>query len=387
MMIVIKNANLWTMEELNNVRGSVAVDNGKIIEVSTNDLSVKYKAATVVDAKGCFTMPGIVDPHCHVGMMEQIYGAMTCDVNEMTNPITPELKGIEGIKPHDASFHEALMSGVTTVCTGPGSANVIGGTFCVLKTKGKTIYDMVVKEEVAMKMALGENPKRVYSDKGPSTRMANAATLRNALTEAKLYKESWDRYNKDNTKNKPTYNAKWESLKRVFEGLPVKIHAHQADDIVTAVKISEEFGLNYTIEHATEGYLIPEFLKEHHVKAILGPTLGEKSKYELKAKSFKSAKVLYDFGVSFAFMTDHPVITLDTTLAQTGLFVKEGLPYLEALRANTIYASQLIYMADRVGSIAVGKDADIIIYSKDPLMYDSKVLFVMLNGNVEVNNL
>ncbi len=390
-MIVLKNCNLWSMADLNDVSASVVVDGTKIVEVSTSDLSTKYKGATVVDCKGLFVMPGIVDPHCHVGMMEQTYGWAGTDVNEITNPLTPELKGIESIKPHDESFQVALENGITTVCTGPGSANVIGGTFCVLKTKGKTICDMVVKEELAMKMALGENPKRCYQDKGPSTRMASAAVLRGALTEAKLYKEAWEKYEKDlkDGKNptRPAYNQKWDSLKRVFEGLPVKIHAHQADDIVTAVRIAEEFKLDYTIEHCTEGYLIPEFLKEHKVKCILGPTLGNKSKYELKAKSFESAKVLNDHSIDFCFMTDHPVITLDTTLTQTGLFVKEGLPYLEALKANTINAAKVVGIADRVGSIEKGKDADIVIYSKDPISYDSHVVFVMLNGNIEVNKL
>ena len=390
-MIIIKNACLRTMADINNQNGSIAIEGKKIVEVSLEDLTNKYPASTVIDAKNLFTMPGIVDPHCHVGMMEQIYGWPTSDGNEMTNPITPELKGIESIKPQDESFKEALENGVTTVCTGPGSANIIGGTFCVLKTKGKTIFDMVVKEELAMKMALGENPKRCYKEKGPSTRMANAAILRNALKEAKLYKENYEQYEKNLKEGKeapkPPYNQKWESLKRVFEGLPVKIHAHQADDIVTAVKIAEEFNLNYTIEHATEGYLIPEFLKEHHTRCILGPTLGNKSKYELKAKSFISAKVLYENNIQFAFMSDHPVITLDTTLAQSGLFVKCGLPYLEALKANTIYAAKITGIDDIVGSIEKNKDADIVIYSKDPLSYDSHVLFVMLNGNIEVNKL
>lgn len=390
-MIVIKNCNLWTMEEINNELGSIAIDGKKIIEVSKEDLSKKYLNAKIIDAKNLFVMPGIVEPHSHIGMMEQVYGWAVEDANEITNPLTPELKGIESIKPHDESFKEALENGVTTVCTGPGSANIIGGTFCALKTKGKTVFDMVIKEELAMKMALGENPKRCYKDKGPSTRMANAAILRNALKEAKIYKETWDKYYQDIKEgkdvSKPTYNQKYDSLKRVFEGLKVKIHAHQADDIVTAIKISEEFNLDYTIEHATEGYLIPEFLKEHHVRCILGPTLGNKSKYELKAKSFNSAKVLFDNDIPFAFMTDHPVITLDTTLAQTGLFVKAGLDYLAALKANTINAAKIVGLDNIVGSIKEGKDADIVIYSKDPLSYDSHVLLVMLNGNIEVNKL
>lgn len=389
-MIIIKNAMLWTMAEINDKLGSVAIENGKIVEVSLDDLSKKYKNAQIIDADKKFLMPGIVDPHCHIGMMESTIGWAGDDVNEITNPITPELRAIDAIKPHDEYFKVARESGVTCVCTGPGSANVIGGTFTALKTIGTTIDEMVIVEELAMKMALGENPKRCYGSKGPSTRMGSAAIMREALMQAKLYKETWDSYLEKTSKNidatKPNYNAKWHSLKRVFEGMPVKIHAHQTDDIVTAIRISEEFNLNSTIEHCTEGYLIPEYLKNHHKKVIIGPTLGDKSKYELKSKSFSSGKILYENGITFGIMTDHPVITLDTTLVQTGLFVKSGLPYLEALRANTINASKTVGLENRIGSIEVGKDADIVIFSKDPLMYDSKVLLVMIDGKIIYQN-
>lgn len=390
-MLVIKNASLFTMAEINGELGYITIDNGKIVDVRLGEFTGNAEGITIIDAKGLIVMPGIVDPHCHIGMMESTIGWAGDDVNEITNPITPELRAIDGVKPHDEYFKIAREAGVTTVCTGPGSANVIGGTFTALKTVGKTMEDMVIVPELAMKMALGENPKRCYKDKGPSTRMGNAAILRDALAQAKLYKESWDKYEQDlklgNNPNKPAFNSKWHSLKRVFEGLPVKIHAHQADDIATAIRISEEFNLNSTIEHCTEGYLIPELLKKYDKMVILGPTLGSKSKYELKSKSFDSARILYENNVTFGLMTDHPVITLDTSLVQTGLFVKAGLPYLEALKANTINAAKTVGLDNLVGSLEIGKDADLVIYSKDPLMYDSKVLLVMIDGNIVLNKL
>ncbi|MFA6647401.1 MAG: amidohydrolase, partial [Candidatus Izemoplasmatales bacterium] len=332
--------------------------------------------------------PGIVDPHCHIGIFEEEIGFEGADGNEMTSPITPELRAIDAIKPQDVAFQEAMESGVTTVCTGPGSANCIGGTFTVLKTFGKTVDDMVVVSESSMKMALGENPKRVYNSKNqtPATRMATAALIRDALQKAKDYKEKLDEYEKNSSENKeakkPEYNMKMASLARVFDGFPVKIHAHQQDDIVTAIRIIEEFGLNATIEHATEGHLIPEYLKQHKQRVIIGPTLGSKSKYELRNKSFESAKILKKHGIEFAIMTDHPVIHLANALTQVGIFVREGLDELEGFKAVTINAARINHVDDRVGSIEVGKDADIVIWDGHPLHYLTKTKLVMINGQI-----
>ena len=335
-------------------------------------------------------MPGIVDPHCHIGVDQSTIGWAGNDTNEITNPITPELRSFEAIKACDEAFDTALRGGVTTVCTGPGSANIIGGTFCALKTYGKTVEDKCIIEELAMKMALGENPKRCYQGKNIQTRMASAAILREALTQAKLYKESWDKYESDvaNGKevNKPAYNAKWHSLKRVFEGLKVKIHAHQEDDILTACRISKEFGLDSTIEHCTSGWTISEKLKEYNKMVILGPTLGEKSKYELKDKCFESGRILYENGITFGVMTDHPVLPLEYSRTQLAIFVANGLPYLEGLKAITINAAKVVGLDHLVGSIEVGKDADIVVYDGDPLHYMTKVKMVIVNGKLVYNN-
>lgn len=387
-MLLIKNAYLISMEEINYQITDILVKDGKIYKVGKINES-DYEISQVIDAQGKYVTPGLVDAHCHVGMMESTIGWAGSDVNEITNPVTPELRAIDGIKPHDECFKEALESGVTTVCTGPGSANIIGGTFTALKTKGKTVDEMILKSEIAMKMALGENPKRCYgnSKQSPSTRMASAAIMREWLIKAQKYHQKKQEYlekvARGEEAKEPEFNMKLESLSRVFDGMKVKIHAHQADDIATALRIKKEFNLDLTIDHCTEGYLISETLKESGIMVILGPTLGNKSKYELKAKSFESGKVLYEAGVPFAIMTDHPVVEQKHTLVQLALFVKAGLPELEALKAVTINAAKCCGISDRVGSIKVGKDADIVIWSKHPLDIMCEAQTVILNGKVE----
>ena len=387
-MLLIKNANLISMEDINYEIIDILVNNGLIVGIGKFD-EKDYNDCTVIDAMGRYVTPGLVDPHCHVGMIESTIGWAGSDANEMSNPITPELRAIDGIKPHDECFKEALESGVTTVCTGPGSANVIGGTFCALKTKGTTVDEMIMVQDLCMKMALGENPKRVYGNNktSPQTRMASAALMREWLIKAKKYHEKKVQYEKDLAEGKEAkeveFNMKLDALSKVFDGMLVKIHAHQADDIATAIRIAKEFNLNMTVDHATEGYLIADHLKNNNQTVILGPTLGNKSKYELKAKSFDSAKVLYEAGVNFAIMTDHPVVEQKHTLVQVALFVKAGLPELEGLKAVTINAAKACNIDNRVGSIKEGKDADIVIWSGHPLDIMTEASVVILNGNIE----
>ncbi|QSX06071.1 amidohydrolase [Sedimentibacter sp. zth1] len=391
-MLIIKNADLINMSDICHENKDILIEDSKIKEIGNIDVS-KYENAKVIDAKGKLVTPGLVDPHCHVGLFQDIVGDAGSDGNEMTSPIVPEVRGIDSVKPHDPSFEHALNSGVTTVVTGPGSGEIIGGTFCALKTYGKTIFDMVLKEEVAMKMALGENPKRVFGsqNKAPSTRMGNAASMREALFKAKEYYEKKKEYEKQvasgkEDAKKPEFSMKWESLSRVFDGMIVKIHAHQEDDITTALRIIEEFKLNATIDHCTSGWKIPEVLKERNQKVIIGPTFGTKTKIELKDKSFEAGRVMYENGIMFGIMTDHPVVPLENTTTQAGLFVKNGLPWIEALKALTINAAKVTGIDDRVGSIEVGKDADIVIWSGDPFHYMSKAETVVLNGKVVVEN-
>ncbi len=387
-MKLIKNAKLYTMADINGEIGDILFDGSKIVKVGKFDTS-NFEIEEVVDATGLIAMPGIVDPHCHIGVDQAIVGQVGADYNEITNPITPELRGFDGVKDNDEAFSTALRGGVTTVCTGPGSANIIGGTFTALKTYGKTVEDKVIVEELAMKMALGENPKRCYKDKNLQTRMAAAATLREALTKARDYKEKMDAYHKKVSNGeeavKPEYNAKWASLSRVFEGLRVKIHAHQEEDILTACRISKEFGLNSTIEHCTSGWKIVDKLKEYNKTVILGPTLGEKSKYELKDKSFDAGRIMYENNVPFAIMTDHPVTSLEYTRTQAAIFVAHGLPYLEGLKAITIYAARAVGLEKIVGSLESGKDADIVLYDGDPFNYMTKVKKVFVRGEEAFN--
>lgn len=387
-MILIKNADLVNMADICHEKKDILIDGTVIKEIGNIDVS-QYPQAEIIDANGRLVTPGLVDPHCHVGLFEDIVGAVGNDGNETTAPILPELRGIDSVKPHDPCFKEALKGGVTTVVTGPGSGEIIAGTFCALKTSGKTIYDMVLREEVAMKMALGENPKRVFGSKNqaPSTRMANAAMLREALFKAKDYYEKKKEYEKNIAEGKedakkPEFNMKWESLSRVFDGFLVKIHAHQEDDITTAIRIIEEFNLNATIEHCTSGWKIAETLAAKNQRCIIGPTLGTKTKVELKDKSFEAGRVLKEHGVEFAIMTDHPVVPLEHTLAQASLFVKHGLSELDTLKAMTINAAKITGIEDRVGSIEIGKDADIVIWSGDPFHYMTEAQTVIINGNV-----
>jgi imidazolonepropionase-like amidohydrolase len=384
-MLVVKNALLFTITGENNVLGSIVINEGKIIEVGSKLDLDKYKDAEVIDAEGKIVTPGLVDPHCHIGIMEEGIQFEGNDTNEMSGPVYPELRGIDSLYPKDMAFEYTYKAGITTVNTGPGSANVIGGTFTAIKTYGETVDEMIIKEETCMKMALGENPKRVYGTggKNPGTRMASAALMREWLFKAKDYHKKYKAFiNKEEDAKEPTFDMKLHSLMRVFDGMIVKIHAHRADDIMTAIRISKEFGLNATIDHATEAYLIPKQVKESGFKLIIGPTLGMASKYELVNKSFKSAKVLEDNGVEFAIMTDHPVITLDTTLVQAALFIKEGLSEKKALEALTIIPAKLNGIEERVGSLEIGKDADVVIWDGPLFDIMTRTEVVIIDGKV-----
>ncbi len=374
------------MADVNYELRDILINKGKIVKIAKNINEDDYKNATVIKAVGRYVTPGLIDAHCHLGILEEVYKEGN-DVNEFSNPVTPHLRAIDGINPFDRYFKSALEAGITTVNIGPGSANLIGGTFAILKLRGKTIEDMVMVEESAMKMALGENPKGSYGGRGqaPHTRMASAAIIREQLTKAKQYHIDYQMYlEKLNNGEDVKFNidVRMHSLKRVFEGLPIKIHAHRADDIQTAVRILEEFNLNYTIEHCTEGYMIPEFLSKHQVRCVIGPTMNYKSKPEVQNKTFEAGRILNDFKVPFAIMTDHPVIELDNTMLQLGRFVRSGLNELDALKAVTINAAKLTNIDDRVGSIEVGKDADIVIWSHNPFHYLAQPKTILIDGKI-----
>lgn len=384
MLLLLKNGNVMTMAGPAFV-GDVAIENGKIVAVGQ---SLSYSDAEVRDVTGMTVMPGIVDPHCHIGMWEDAMGFEGADGNECTNPITPELRAIDAINPYDRCFEEAAAGGVTTCVTGPGSANVIGGQFVAIKTYGDSVDDMVLRFPVAVKAAFGENPKRVYNGKNqtPSTRMATAALMRKALIEAQEYNEKLEKGKADPEKM-PERNLGKEILARVIRReLPMKIHAHRADDILTAIRICREFKLRYTLDHCTEGYLITDKLKEALGEdcegIIVGPLLTDRSKIELKNLSFKAPKVLEQAGIEYAMMTDHPVTPEQYLPICTAVAVREGASEEGALKAITINAAKITGIADRVGSIEVGKDADIAVFSGHPFDFRSRCVLTLVNGKV-----
>lgn len=380
-MILIKNARIYTMKEEIIENGSILIKDGKIKEVGKK--IDEPKDAQVIDAEGRMLTPGFVEAHCHLGIWEDAIGFEGSDGNEMTDPITPELRAIDAINPMDRTFKEALEAGITTAITGPGSANVIGGSFAAIKTYGHRIDNMIIKNPVAMKIAFGENPKRVYNDqqKSPMTRMATAALLRETLYEAKSYLEKKENEDKD---KHPDFDMKMEALIPVLKKeIPLKAHAHRADDIFTAIRIAKEFDVNVTLDHCTEGHLIKEDLAKEGKPAIVGPSLSERSKFELKNLTFETPKVLNEAGVKLAITTDAPVIPLQYLPLCAGLAHKAGMDEMEALKAITINPAEIIGIDDRVGSIEVGKDADIIIFDKNPLKdVDAKTFMTIIDGEI-----
>jgi imidazolonepropionase-like amidohydrolase len=381
-MILIKNGKVLTMAGETIEGGAVLIDGGKIVEVGLG--IVAPLDCEVIDAKGGYVMPGIIDAHCHIGMWEDAVGFEGADGNEMTDPLTPHMRAIDAINPADGSFKEAYENGITCVCTGPGSANVIGGTFATIKTKGKRVDDMIVMEPAAMKIAFGENPKRVYDSKNkmPSTRMGTAALLRETLYKAKTYLEKKEK-GQHNPDKMPDFDLKMESLLPVMRGeMPLKAHAHRADDIFTAIRVGKEFGVKVTLEHCTEGHLIAEEIAKEGLQAIVGPTLSNRSKIELKELTFETPKVLSRAGVKIALMTDHPVIPVHYLPLCASLAVKAGLDEETALKAITINPAEILGVADRVGSIEQGKDADIVVFDRHPLDIQAVAKYVLIDGEV-----
>ena len=380
-MLVIKNARLLTMTENGSFVGDIRIDGGKIAEIAQN---IDTTGCDVFDAEGMYAMPGIIDAHSHIGMWEDGMGREGSDGNEATNPVTPEMRSIDGINPFDRCFKEAVACGVTTAVTGPGSANVVGGTFVAMKLYGRSMDEMILKFPVAMKAAFGENPKRVYGDK--ATRMAIAAILRKALAGALDYAKKIENAKDDPSKMPERDLGKEALLPVIRRELPLKIHCHRADDILTAIRIAKEFNVRFTLDHCTEGYLIPDLLKETIEETgagiIIGPLLTDRSKIELRNVSFSAPKALYDAGIDFAMMTDHPVIPEQYLPVCAALAVREGLPEDAALRSITINAARITGIDDRVGSLEVGKDADIAVFSGHPLDFRSRCVLCTVDGQV-----
>ena len=337
--------------------------------------------AAVFDADGLEVYPGFVDAHTHIGLDGYGIGYEGCDYNEMNDIWTPQLRAIDGINPRDPSLADARKAGVTCVCTGPGSANVLGGTFLAMKTVGDRVDKMVVRDPVAMKCAFGENPKRCYRDKCDSTRMSTAAFLRGALMQARDYGARKQAANGDITKM-PAYNQKLEALLPVLaREIPLKAHAHQANDIFTALRIAREFNLRLTLEHVTEGHLIADELAgEKDVPMAVGPSLTFASKFELQNKSWSTPAVLTAAGCHVSIITDSSVIPQQYLPLCAGMAIKAGMDPFDALKAITLNPAEHIGVADRVGSLEVGKDADLVITNGSPFEVLTEVKAVFIDG-------
>ncbi|HBG01820.1 MAG TPA: amidohydrolase [Firmicutes bacterium] len=380
-MLVIQNARLYTITD--GIKdGSVLVDDqGKIAGVGVVDVP---PGATVIDGTGKVLMPGMIDAHGHAGVYEESLGVEGSDGNEMTDPITPHLRALDAINPHEEGIAEALRAGVTAMCVLPGSANVVGGQGVVIHLHGNTVDEMMIKEDGGLKMAFGENPKRVYAGKkkAPSTRMATAAILRENLVKAQNYLAKLEKAKTDPDKA-PERDLKMEVLVRVLQReIPVRAHAHRADDIMTALRIAKEFNLDISIEHCTEGHKITRELKEAGVWALVGPTMTNRSKVELQELSFNTLKVLWEAGIPVTITMDHPVIPVGYLPTAAGYAVKAGLPREEALKAITINPARVLGIDDRYGSLEVGKMADLVLWNGDPLEIQSEVERVFIHGQV-----
>lgn len=379
--MLITNAKILTMAGQGFNNGFIRIENGKIAEVG--QMCDDLRDDEIIDAGSALVMPGFIDAHTHLGMFEDSLGFEGDDGNEDSDPATPQLRALDAINPMDKCFDEALRAGVTTVVTGPGSANAIGGQMLAMKTYGNCVDTMLVKEPVAMKMALGENPKSVYNGKGesPRTRMATASIIRTQLIKAQRYLKDLERSQTDEDFDAPEYDEKCEALIPLFKDkLPVHFHAHRADDIFTAMRIAQEFDLNYLVIHATQGHKIAKELKNKNVGVLCGPILCDRSKPEMSELTPESVGVLDKAGVECAIITDHPVIPIQYLPLCAALAVRDGLDYNRALEAITINAAKLCGIDDRVGSIEVGKDADIVIFDVDPLAVYSKPKAVIIDG-------
>lgn len=381
-MIFIKNGTIYTMAGEIIEKGSILIKEGKIVEVGKDIIAPLD--AEVVDAEGKVVLPGFIDAHCHLGMWEEGIGFEGSDGNEMVDPVTPHLRAIDAINPMDISFEEAYQGGVTTAVTGPGSANVVGGTFVAIKTFGNRIDDMIIKDPIAMKVAFGENPKRVYDSqkKSPMTRMATAAILRETLFKAKSYMDKKDRA--EDSSKLPEFDMKMEAMIPVLKKeIPLKAHAHRADDIFTAIRIAKEFDVDITLDHCTEGHLIVDELVKEGKSAIVGPSLGNRSKFELKNMTFETPKVLVEAGIKVAITTDSPVTPLQYLPLCAGLAHKAGLEEMEALKCITINAAEIVGLSDRIGSIEVGKDADIAIFDGNPIKdVNHRTYMTIIDGKI-----
>jgi len=380
-MLIIKNGNIHTIKDPKPFVGDILVKDGKIAKIGTN---LTAKATETIDATGLNVYPGLVDAHSHLGLAGYAVRFEGQDYNEYTDSITPQLEAIDAFNPQDETILMAAKGGVTTVGTGPGSSNVVGGTFMAIKTVGNRVDEMVIRRKAAMKCAFGENPKFCYKEKDNASRMSAASKMRNLLNKTLEYiakKEAADAAG--DILKRPAFDEKLEAMIPVINGeIPLKAHAHRADDIFTAIRIAREFGLKITIEHCTDGHLITEYLAKEGIPVSIGPSLTHATKYELRNKTFQTPGILAKAGCHVSIITDAPVIPQEYLALCASLAVKNGMDKDDALRAITINPARHLGVDDRVGSLEVGKDADIILTTGDILDLETTVQTVIINGNI-----
>ena len=384
-MLLIKNGKVMTMEDTNYDCASILIKNGKIEAIGEN-LEVPDDVQ-VIDAEGCYVLPGLVDAHTHLGLSAHGLRWEGADYNETSDNVTPHLRTIDAINAFDRSFADTLEGGVTAVAISPGSANIIGGQLTAMKTGGSMrVEDLVLKAPLAMKCALGENPKGAHGQAkkaAPITRMATAAIFREAFLKAQEYLAKKKAAQNGDEGKMPEFNIKHEALIPVLEReIPVHIHAHQANDIHTAVRLVQEFGIKGVIIHASESHLIVDDLAAADLPLLIGPTLGFSGKPETANKTFKTVNILHKAGVKVCITTDHPVIPLHHLNVCAALAIKAGMDETEALKAITIYPAEIMGLDDRLGSLAPGKDADIVIWNKNPIDTTGRVLHTIIDGKI-----
>ncbi|WP_092922645.1 amidohydrolase [Romboutsia hominis] len=382
-MLLIKNGKIITMADKNYNSGSILIKDKKIVEIGENININSNEDCKIIDAENCWVMPGIIEAHCHIGIQEERKGFEGNDCNETNESITPYLRALDGINVMDSAFHNALTAGITGVMVGPGSSNVVGGQFVFIKTHGRTIDNMAVLEPAAMKIAFGENIKTNYNQKNmmPSTRMSIAALLREELFEAQKYNQN----KKNAMKNGDSFDEVFRRecwLPVINREIPLKAHVHRADDILTAIRIAKEFNLRLTLDHCTEGHLISEEIKEAGFPAIVGPSLAIRNKIETQNADFKTAGILHKAGVKVAITTDHPVTRIQDLPICAGFAAREGLGIEEGLKAITINAAEICNVSDKVGSLEIGKDADIAIFDGNPMEVLTKTMYTIIDGEI-----
>jgi len=387
-MLYIKNAKIKPIVGADIENGSILVENGKIKAISKGE-QPGIGSAEVIDAKGKLVTPGFIDAHCHLGLFGTGLRWEGMDENEMTDPITPHLRALDAINPMDDQFRLARNGGITAVGTGPGSANIICGTFAAIKTYGNRIDDMMLKPAMAMKIAFGENAKNVYGQQGkkaPMTRMGIATMIRETLLKAQRYMQELDEYKASDKadKKRPPFDMKLEALLPVLRReIPLKAHCHRADDILTACRIANEFNLRITLDHCSEGHLIADELAKEKKPCIVGPTFIYASKPEVRNKTFDTVRILFEKGVEVSITTDTPVLPLEGLPLYAGMAIKAGTPEKQAWEAITINPARMMEVADRIGSLEVGKDADIVIHSVHPLLdVCSAPLYTIIDGKI-----